>query len=340
MDENKKKTIIILLIINAVLVCYFGFSIRKQLNRERDQLASHISNISSMVSSLESRISSNMQNILNEKDNMVKKAEYACTDIDADRKKVMADFTVDLKAVKANSDIYLSYRPQSDNNIQEVKLQKINGLSYGASIELHMDKNYEYDIIERVDGGGEALLNVNKQYAYLYDKFYQQRVQLHGTGTTQGGDELFSSCSFSVNHFGIDKFRIDKVFLKVFYNDKLIDSIDVTDRIISSSNGDLTAHYNAAIASGQISENMSIEEFAKNFYMHIPASDDDRDYYVYNHTIKYSDYPELKQYKDIMRPGVNVSTSGALQMDLVVICKDGWRHMRYGGVEYGVEYKY
>jgi len=102
--------------------------------------------------------------------------DYKFARIDADNNQAILDFTVKLKAVSANSRIYMVFSEMNTNNVQEVELVKKDSLTYGASVELNLQKNYQYDVIERVDGGGQALLNTYRQYINLYDQFYVMRV--------------------------------------------------------------------------------------------------------------------------------------------------------------------
>jgi hypothetical protein len=319
MSENKQKAIIALLAINAVLVLYFGTSLGKRLTEEKNHITSQISNVNNMVSYLEGRIISNMQSLLNARDNMVEKTSYTYIDIDAENKKAVISFTVDLREVKPNSEIFLAYSSEKGSNIKELKLEKIGALTYGVETLLNLDENYQYDLIERVAGGGEALLNTDKQYVSLYNDFYQNRIQIYESGYSHSRDEAGVSFGFSVNSFGMDEFELDGVVLEVLYDNEVIDSIDVTNSIIHNSNSEVMHHYNKAIASGEIDDSISLQDFAKKYgYEGQPL--DDREQYFLSHTIKFSDY-ELKNTE------LEFNSSGGhghLRMNLIITCKDGF----------------
>jgi len=326
MSENRQKAIIALLIVNAVLVLYFGVSLGKKLTEVRDQVVSQISNVNNMVASLEGRIMSNVQSLLDARDNLVNNVSYTFIDIDAENKKAIVSFAADLKEVKPNSEIFLAYGQEESSDIKELKLDRISGLTYGGDVELDLDKNYQYDLVERVAGGGEALLNTYKQYASLYNDFYQERIQVHESGYVQSRDETGINIGFSVNSFGMAEFELDNAVLEVLYNNEVIDSFDVTNSLIQDSNMDIKQHYNIAIASGEIDVSMSLRDFAEKFgyeqFGYEEQSRDGRDRYVLSHTIRYSDYG-----LENTEPEYNSSEyRERFRMNLIITCNDGYTY--------------
>lgn len=317
MGDNKQKVIIVLLIINAILICYLGISITKNLNTKNDILVNQIENISNSVSNLENSISDQIQSALDTRESLVDSTEYKYANVDTANKKAALDLTVNLKAVSPNSRIYLAYSEIGVNNVQEVELAKKNGLSFSARIELDLDNNYQYDVIERVDGGGEALLNVNKQYLYLYNEFYDMRVQMDNFGSSRSNEQINFDFSFSVDDYGMDEFGLDKVLLEVLYEGKTIDTIDITDSIEFSDGSDLKNLYNVAYASGQIDTSMSMEEFGKTIGYMPEVKYDNRTYYAYTHKIEYDvDYTQLE---------FDIQKAESIHYNLIITCKDGYK---------------
>jgi hypothetical protein len=317
MGENKQKVIIVLLIINAILVSYFGISLTKNLNAKNDMLVNQINGVSNWIVHFDNSISGRIQSALEARDNMIHMADYKYAKIDSINNKAALDLTVNLKAVNANSKIYLAYSEVDTSYVQEVELARKEGLSYGASVEMDLDKNYQYDVIERVDGGGEALLNINKQYIYLYDEFYSMRVQMHGSGSGRTNEQIDFDISFSVDDFGMDEFGLDKVLLEVIYKGKIIDTIDITSSIEYSDNSSLKEHYNIAVASGQIDPAMSMEEFGRTIGYTSEEKNDTRTYYTYTHSIHYdTDYPELV---------LDMNNTENMHVNLIITCKDGYQ---------------
>ncbi len=315
MREDKQKAIIVLLIINAILICYFGISLTKNLNAKNDILVNQLNNINNSISYLEGDISDQIQSALDERDNLVDTAVYKYANIDTVNSKATLDLTINLKAVSPNSKIYVAYSEIDEKIVKEIELAKKEGLSYYTSVELDLNKNYQYDVIERVDGGGEVLLNTNKQYISLYDEFYGMRVQMNNSSSGRSNEQIDFDFSFSVNDFGMDEFGLDKVLLEVLYDGKTIDTIDITDSIVSSDNSDLTYQYNVAIASGQIDSSMSMEEFGKYIGYKPEEVNDKMTNYTYTHRIDYeSDYPELE-----------FDMEKIMYYDLIITCKDGYQ---------------
>lgn len=319
MGTDKQRIIIILLIINAVLISYFGITIKKQINTKNDMLIGLVSDVNNSIAYLDDNISSRIKSELDERYNLVDVVDYRFKHIDSAGNKAVLDIDVKLKAVNSNSKIYLAYSEIDANNVQEAELAKKDGLTYGASIEMDLQKNYQVDVIERVDGGGQSVLNTHKQYIYLYDEFYRMRVQVHSSGSARSNEQIDYDFMFSVNDFGMDEFGLENVLLEVWYEDKVVDKIDITDSIMKYSYSiiGLKEHYNIAIASGQIDPDMSMEDFKKLIEFKSEEKNDSRTYYTYTHRINYStDYPDLQLDRD---------KADAMHFSLIITCKDGYR---------------
>lgn len=319
MGENKQKIVTVLLLINAILITYFGISLTKKINMQNNILANKISNISHSVSYLENSIPNRIQSVLDDRDNLLDTAEYKYENIDTVNKKAVVNLAVNLKAVSPNSKIYLAYSKIDENNVQEIRLEKKAGLSYYANIELDLDKNYQYDVIEKVDGGGEALLNVNKQYIYLYDELYGFRVQTHSSGSSRSNEQMDLDFSFSIDDYGKYELGIEKVLLEIWYEGNTIDQIDITESIVNSDISSIMNHYNVAVASGYIDSGMGIEEFAEHIEYKPEEKYGSRTYYTYNHSIDYdADYPELE---------LDQNKAKAISYKLIITCKDGYQKL-------------
>ncbi len=316
MREDKQKAVIVLLIINAILICYFGISLTKNLNAKNDILVNQLNNINNSISYLEGDISDRIQSALDERDNLVDTAVYKYANIDTVNSKATLDLTINLKAVSPNSKIYVAYSEIDKKIVKEIELAKKEGLSYYTSVELDLNKNYQYDVIERVNGGGEVLLNIDKQYICLYDEFYGMRVQMNNSGSSSSNEWIIFDFSFSVNDFGMDDFGLDKVLLEVLYEGKTIDTIDITDSILSGDNSGLTDQYIEAITSGRIDLSMSMEDFGKSIGYKPEEVNDKIAYYNYTHRIDYkSEYPELE---------FNMEKN-SMYYNLIITCKDGYQ---------------
>jgi hypothetical protein len=319
MDENKHKVITVLLVINAIITCYFGISYNKKLSEQNDMLLGQINNLNNSLIHSNNYVTNQIQSLLNESYNMIDTSDYNYISIDAAKNKTVLDLRVSLKAVNADSKIFLAYSEVDSANTQEIELTKKDGLSYGATVELDLNKNYHYDIIERTNGGGERLLNIHKTPIYLNDEFYQMRVQMHGSGSGRGNEDIHKNFDFSIDDFGLDEFGLDTVLLEVWYEGNVIDAIDITDRIEDSDISGSREHYNMAVASGQIDPNMSIEDFKKMFGYDQKEMDDTRKYYTYTHRIQYdTDYPDLK---------LDMDKAEKLSFSLTITCKDGYQYV-------------
>lgn len=318
MGDIRQKLIISLLVINAVLICYFGISVMIRLNEKSDMLKNEIVNLNREMSFLQNNITNTLKNELDEKYNMVSETGYEFMDIDSATHEAVVDLSVKLKSVNPNSRIYIAYGETGTDSVQEAELTPEEGLTYSAKLKLDLQKNYWYDVIEKVEGGGHSLLNTNKQYLELYDEFYSRRVDLNSLGSYRNDKQIDFDFQFSVNDFGMDEFKPESITLEIRYKDEIIDKIDIKDKLTEYSYdaNELEARYRAAVASGEIDEGMSLDEFRKSMDFISEEKDSSRKYYTYTHRIRYDDYPELQ---------LNSEKAENLHINLIVECRDGYR---------------
>lgn len=317
MNENKQKTIIVLLIINAILIVYFGVTIKNNSNEKVQMLANQLHNLNNSISNLDSSIPGRIQSVLDEKENLIVTTDYQYVTIDAENNEAVIDVSLKLKSVNANATIYLAYGVRDTGVVQEIALTQKEGLLFGTRIEVDLNKNYQYDVIERVDGGGEALLNTALQNISPYDDFYRNRVFIDGFGSGTSNDEMDLHCSFSVDDFGIDAFSLKSVQLEITYEGHVIDLINVTGLVASDVNNDLRDRYNMAIAAGKIDLGMSLEEYVSMHEYSLENENQTRKYYFYSHTIDFkTDYPELK---------LDRFKAENLHSKLIITCRDGYQ---------------
>ncbi len=315
--DNKQKVIIFLLVLNLIVVGYFGITIRNHVINKNEHLRSEISSLRSDVFNLEHRLSNSIEDILEQNKNRVNHVQYCYKEIDSDAKNAVITYTFELESVSSNSKVYVVYSPQDSTQVVEAELKKVNGLTYEADVELSLDHNYEFDILERSDDGAETLLNTRKEYQPLYDEFYTYRIAMQSRGTSRSNQSYEQSMLFSVKDFGIDDYAIDTMNLEVYYEGKLIDEKDITNDIVSGSDQEAIEQYHMALASGEVEVSVTESEYVEMKKSNV-RSDETRDTYYYNYKLDYSDYPDLKMSKDSYEQP---------QLKVTITCKDGFSHV-------------
>ena len=314
MRDNKQTIIIVLLIVNLVVSAGFGIYLRNHFQAKNDSLSLQLQSLNNSLAGLSNSISLQIANALAGQDSLVNDVRYRYTSIDTAKKVAVLEFTVELQAVKPNSQVYLAIREVHAAEVQEVLLAREDSLRYRAEVELALAENFEYDIVERVEGGGEALLNSDKGYIDLYTEFYELRVQMHSGGSGRTQEQMDFDIQFSVDDFGLEEFSLAQVQLDLLHNGERLDSVDITERVTSMSvQRELQDQYNIAIASGQIDLGMSLEDFATSIDYQV--KEESRKDYSCSYVIDYADYPELK---------LDIDSAEAISYKLIVTCKDGY----------------
>lgn len=317
MTEGKQKFIIILLVINLIVVSYFGVTIKNKIEDTFWNIESQVQNVRTAVYNIDNEVKSAVSNALEQERNRVVEAEYDYQKIDSKAKKAVIYYSVKLKSVNANSKIFLAYNEENSTYCKEVEMKKINGLTYGVVVDLSLEKNYEYDIIERSDNGAEAVLNTRRYNCSLYDEFFEYRVMENNYGAGKSEDSANFHMYFSVNDFDLSDNAVDNVELKVYYDNKVIKQEDITDKVIVGADQEALEKYYIAVASGEIESTVSTE-YVRNY----KSENSNPNTYFYQLEIKYSDYPDLK---------LNMDEAEDLSINIIVTCKDGFtKDLWYG----------
>jgi hypothetical protein len=320
MTEGKQKFIIVLLVINLIVVSYFGVTIKNNIEDSYQTINSQIQNVKTTVYNLENRISDTIEDALEQEKNRIEESNFKYQKIDIEAKKAVIYFSAKLESLSANSKILLAYNEENSTSCKEVEMKKINGLTYGAIVDLSIKNNYEYDIIERSNDGAEVVLNIHKKRCSLYDEFFTYRISNNNSGNGRSRQSASYNMGFAVNDFDLEEYGVDKIQLKVYYDDKLIKEDDVTDKVISGIDQEAFEKYKLAVASGEIVSE-SVEARAE--YMSNIKSDDTKlDNYFYEFEIVYKDYPELD---------LDMDKAENISIEMIVTCKDGYsQELWYG----------
>lgn len=317
MRENKEKIIIGLLILNMILVLYFGIKIRKDYKFLNQRLGREVVSINNGIRNIEHSLSNRVENLLNNQKDRVSEATYSYLNIDSKNLIASLSFSICLKEVSPGGEVYLVYNVAQEPKTEEVLLQHAEGLTYKTQINLGLDKNYEYSLIEKTSDGGMKQLNTHKLNILLANEFYDQRVQMHEASGSYDDKSIEQSISFSVDNLGIETFSLKDVKLELFYEGKLLESKTVTGNLISSKNGDYVERYNVALASRQIDESTTLQEFVDSQGLQDKSESGNLNKTFYTHKFKIDNkhYPELN---------LNHGNADQIEFRYTVECIDGY----------------
>ena len=262
---DKQKIVIFLLIVLMAFVIIWGISLKTNFEREILSIRAELSAINANVNGLENRIRNVIQNALEENTNRVQETEYEYKSIDSSSKLAVIDYTVTLESVGANAKIFLVCKASDGAVTKEVELQKVSGLIYQGEVEISMEHNYSYNIIERGDNGAQSTLNTRAYRLDLYDEFYTYRIRIHSGGSCRTSKQFERNFMFTVKDFDLDEYEMESAKLQVVYEDEIIVEKDVTNDIIDGCDQEAIEQYNMKVASGELSETVTREEFVKRY---------------------------------------------------------------------------
>lgn len=309
MSDKKQIAIIVLLCVNLIVL----FNLGRPLQNRLEQQNHHLAGIQGQINNLENNIYQQVRSMLDSQNNFVLKTGYTYEAIDSNAKKAVLQYTAEFKSVSPNATVCMAIK-QDGKQLEEIELVKASGLSFAGTLELRLDKNYTYNLIERTEGGGETLLNTHPQYLSLYDEFYQNRIQPHSSSGSWSYHIIEKQIQFSIADFGLEGFGLENVILEVWYEGALLNRANVTEDILYMENPEASAHYNVALASGQISSSTSYEQFVTNEGAAYQGNQTGQRLYSYTISLQPSEYEVFKtQIKGEL-----------LEMRLYITCKDGF----------------
>ncbi|MGI2293581.1 hypothetical protein [Paenibacillus sp. GXUN7292] len=312
---NKTKVAIVLLAANLVVTTYYGYTIKKEQQRTRELTEQRMQNMQNSIANLNYQIINGVMNELQSQSEKISATEYKIKEVSFPQKTAVVDLSITLKEVAPSAQLLVVYK--TDNGqVQEAPLTVQSSLSYKAELKLQSDQNYFYNIIERV-GDGERQLNASEQLLPLYNDLYGSRVYVTSTGRSIDSERMRMEYSFTVKDLGIQGTSFKSAELRVLYDNELVEELDITSEV-ELQDGDyayLRDKYNVAKASGEIGEDVSLEQYGRE-HGEGPSKNDGEQNYTYTRTIVFkNDYPELK---------LNRENMDRLSFQLIVECEDGF----------------
>ena len=301
---DKSKTILIVLVVNALALVYIGYTLHGAVRSSNAEREAEFRMLQQQVQQLEYDILSSVRHELMIKDDVVKSFDYAWADVDIEQKQAKIELQVELTEVAAAAEIVITLNREGLDEPLQVVLEPQGGMRYGAEIELPVEHNYELSVWERSESG-QRQLNVGTLRLPLYDELFNRRVDHVGQGHSMSDEQVGTEFSFQLKEPGIPGTGLESVVLHIKRNGTLVDEIDLTGQVIPRPVAyiELEQHYKLAIASGQIDESVTLEQFAMDQGI-VPESQGPDDMtgehssyvqYSISHTIHYAtDYPELE----------------------------------------------
>jgi len=325
---DKSKAIIILLVINLLAVFYMGYT-NKGANRDHaSRTEAELRELKQQVQMLEGQIISGVRSELIAQADKVEQLDYSITGADLAQKKANIGIQLALKEVSSSAVIAVSVTSDGQSQPTEQVLEHQGGMQYGAELELSLEQNYELTVWEK-SGAGQKRLNVETLWLPLMDDVYRNRVANASMGTGISDERLNADYSFVLRDLGIPGTELERALLRIRQDGEVYDEIDVTQQTTPRPGqyGEIEDHYKIAIASGQIDNSVTLEQFARDSgyepEQYVPvdqAGEQSGDaQYSLVHTIEFaSDYPELQLDSD---------SAGRLSFEWVLRFKDGDEHV-------------
>ncbi|WP_020618970.1 hypothetical protein [Paenibacillus daejeonensis] len=301
---DKSKPILIMLVINALAVVYIGYTLHSAVRSSNAERETEFRMLQQQVQQLEHDILSSVRHELMTKDDVVKSFDYAWTDVNIEQKQAKIELQVELTEVAASAEIAVTLNRESEGEPLQVALEPQGGMRYGAGLELSVEHNYEISVWERSESG-QRLLNAGGFPLSLHDELYIRRVKNVGGATSTEDERMATEFFFELEDPGIPGAGLEKVLLQVKKDGAVYDEIDLTEQAVPrpAFYRELENHYNMAIASGQIDESVTLEQFASDQGIlsdpQMPTDETGESSstveYVIPYTIHYAtDYPELE----------------------------------------------
>ncbi|MCR8659205.1 hypothetical protein [Paenibacillus endoradicis] len=318
---DKQKVIIVLLVLNLIVMLYFGNSLGKKINNYEVQTNEIMNSIQNNMISLENGIINGVGNELRAQADKIARVDYTLIDVDPVQKKAQIGIVITLKEVSPLAEISISYSAQDDEESKEAVLVNQSGLIYGSKLEMSLDHNYRFDVWEKSASTGQKKLNVSEQLLPLFDDIYANRVTMNGSGTGISQDQLDVDFSFSIKDLGFTGMEMEQVLMQILKDNEQYDEIDVTGQIEQHAGNyaQIENKYKVSIAAGQIDQSVTLEQFAiDNGYEPEQGEQDVNLQYSYKHHIVLAnDYPELK---------LDAASAKQLSFKLIIKFKDGYTY--------------
>jgi hypothetical protein len=313
MNKDKSNWIIALLIINIIIMFSFKFAIVSKVEEESSYVRNKVDNLERNIDRIDYRIVNEVEKILIEEKSLITDSEYSYGVINEENNLIEVKFDLELEEIKANESLFLVYKDKKDKNSEEIALSKIKGLHYRGEGNFDFTKNYTYDILAKSEDGSYRKYNSKTYELYLYDKFNRERIRMHGMGTGTSDRDLEIDFCFSLNDFGIEKFKIDKVYLEFRdFENKIIKKLDIKDKIRKFDSIKDVEKYEC----GEFDNSYGVEEVVDYGYKY---EEEFGEYYYYKENFTKEDFITDDEFLDM----------NDIEYKLIIICKDGYKIEEY-----------
>lgn len=235
MDNNKRQMIIIILSIAVIVILLFhAYTDKKKLDKIEQQLQQVQSQVMNQNNSFSYDIN-RLQESINESMSLINNYSFEYEGINTQENTVKFLMTFDLKEIHPNAKYYICHSPVAVNNFSEVEASASGGTVFTCSIELPIEYNYKFNIIEKTDEGGIKQLNNEEIFNHVYND-YANRTQINSFESGENEERITYNFSLSNNSFGITDYEIKSVELYLFYENIVVYQADVTDKNTLDSN--------------------------------------------------------------------------------------------------------
>ena len=314
--DNLKKWAMLLLILNMGIVIYYGQSIKKEIRVNRTLNERQVQDITNQILYQSSQITQNIRTIINERDNLVTNFNYTILKTNDQLNTGEVELVITLKESSKNSNVIGEFQVLGSSQTYTVVFDKRDGLTYRGLIDIPLNHNYELNLYEQTENETNKQLNTTVYSLHFYNEFYADRISRLGSYTSTNGQRLTYKLEFKyANDHGFNK-DIDKITLQ-FVNSRLdtTTEFDVTNKLSSQVTYDkqLEDKYKIAIASGEISSELTYNDYVQQF--HAQSSNEDNQALIYYIDVNLTQDDLAEHWEDVMK--------GNYYFNTVVIFEDG-----------------
>ncbi|MDF2543836.1 MAG: hypothetical protein K0S47_3554 [Herbinix sp.] len=310
MSEKKQNIIIALLLFLILLLVGINSSYKNKLSYLEQQIQLTNSSLSSQMSQL-SYTFGQMESNFNKSLSDIVSYGFTYEDLSAENNTVKLKMNFDVKELGAGSKFYISYTPLDEASYTEIEAQSVGGTSYQSELELSIDHNYKFNIIEKNKEGLTKQLNTEEITYHVYNDFKANRLEKLSSDFGVNDNQLNYNYFFINHTYGEEAFEVKTVEFYLYYGDEVVYYEDITDQNLIENN------------EVKINANSYDDPYVKEEVVGATATEMivDKDMYQYNYQISIPKKDLNEKYPELYNEDLNYM--GVLKSSIVITFQNG-----------------
>lgn len=253
--DNKKQTIIIgLLIVNILLIIFFLYNSKKNIDHVTSEVHMMRQELNNAQQHIITSTTNHVEALLEESKNKIDNFTTTITEIMADDKTADLKLNFEVQDFSGDGEIIVLYKTEKEGKWTELETENLDALLYETRFTAQLDGNYAFKIVEKSANSGVTQLNTEDLTKNLYYEFYEHRTYIDSFSFSETKDQFTLGFSIQNNTFGLDEYDIKSVSAQIIYKDQILLNQDITQ--LNLGNREELDRHRLAIASGQIQSDM------------------------------------------------------------------------------------